>query len=256
MNMLAALRLQIEWGADEALGDNPIDRMAAPAPIRAERDIGAAERPSLPAAAPVGHPVRRAEALAAGAATVEALLEALAGFDGCGLSSTATKLVFADGDPTARLMLVGDCPGAEEDRAGLPFVGPAGRLLDRMLASIGLDRSQVLLTTLVPWRPPGNRAPTETEVQICLPFLLRHIALVRPARLVLLGALASHALLGTKGSIGRLRGRWTMAQVPGLPNPIPALPMLQPSLLLQNPASRREAWVDLLSLRRSLDSGP
>ena len=133
-------------------------------------------------------------------------------------------------------MLVGEGPGAEEDRAGLPFVGPSGQLLDRMLASIGLDRSKFLITNLIPWRPPGNRNPTDTEVLICLPFLLRHIALVQPRRLVLLGAMAAPVRYREQYGIRKLRGRWIEATIPGLDRPVPALPMLHPAYLLRTPA--------------------
>ncbi|MBN8891410.1 MAG: uracil-DNA glycosylase, partial [Rhodospirillales bacterium] len=168
--------------------------------------------------------------------------------------ATATKLVFADGNPDAGLMLIGEGPGAEEDRAGLPFVGPSGQLLDRMLASIGLDRTRYLITNLIPWRPPGNRNPTDAEVLTCLPFLLRHIALVRPRRLVLLGKLATQALTGSNAGITRMRGKWLPVTVPGLDQPVPALPMLHPAYLLRNAGAKREAWSDLLLLRRTIDS--
>jgi DNA polymerase len=199
-------------------------------------------------------PVQRAQQVAAAAATLAELRAALAAFDGCALSATATNLVFADGNPNAGLMLVGEGPGAEEDRAGKPFVGPSGQLLDRMLASIGLDRTQYLITNLIPWRPPGNRNPTDSEVLICLPFLLRHIALARPRRLVLLGATASRAILGGSAGITKLRGKWAMASIPGVAAPLPALPMLHPAYLLRSPGAKRDAWSDLLLLRRTLDA--
>jgi DNA polymerase len=191
--------------------------------------------------------------VAAAARTLAELREALSRFDGCALSATATNLVFADGNPESGLMLVGEGPGAEEDRAGLPFVGPSGQLLDRMLASIGLDRTRCLITNLIPWRPPGNRNPTDSEVLICLPFLLRHIALARPRRLVLLGAMAARAVLGGSLGITKLRGKWTEASIPGLPEPVPTLPMLHPAYLLRNPGAKRDAWADLLLLRRNID---
>ena len=259
IDALAALRLQLERGADEALAEAPVDRLAArrpatPAPEpRATRpaSVPQASSAATPSAPPV--PVRRAQEVAAAAATLAELRAALAGFDGCALSATATNLVFADGNPGAGLMLVGEGPGAEEDRAGKPFVGPSGQLLDRMLASIGLDRTQYLITNLIPWRPPGNRNPTDQEVLICLPFLLRHIALVRPRRLVLLGALASRALLGGSAGITKLRGKWTHAAIPGIETPVPALPMLHPAYLLRSPGAKRDAWADMLLLRRTLD---
>ncbi len=269
MDALAALRLQIEWGADEALDETPRARLVARAqvqPVAAEvapevqpRSLAPAARPALVQPAPVQPapvqraPVQRAQDLAAAARDVDALRAALASFDGCALSATATNLVFADGNPASGLMLIGEGPGAEEDRAGKPFVGPSGQLLARMLASIGLDRSNYLITNLIPWRPPGNRNPTDSEVQLCLPFLLRHIALVRPKRLVLIGALSSRALLGGTAGITKLRGKWASAVIPGLPGPIPALPVLHPAYLLRSPGAKREAWADLLLLRRTLD---
>ena len=196
----------------------------------------------------------RAQEVAAAARTLAELRAALAAFDGCKLAATATNLVFADGNPDAGLMLVGEGPGAEEDRAGKPFVGPSGRLLDRMLASIGLDRSGYLITNLIPWRPPGNRNPTDSEVLTCLPFLLRHIALVRPRRLVLLGLLATRALTGSAAGITRMRGHWVEVTIPGLPAPLPALPMLHPAYLLRTAGAKRQAWADLILLRRTLDA--
>jgi DNA polymerase len=263
MDALDALRLQLEWGADEALAEAPLDRFAArAAPVPKVQPGADAVQPAPPARvqppAPkvqpvVPAPAQRARAVAAAARTREELRAALERFDGCALAATATNLVFADGNPDAGLMLVGEGPGAEEDRAGLPFVGPSGQLLDRMLASIGLDRSKYLLTNLIPWRPPGNRNPTDTEVLICLPFLLRHIALARPRHLVLLGAMATRALLGGSAGITRLRGKWAEASIPDLPAPVPALPMLHPAYLLRTPGAKRDAWADLLLLRCTLD---
>ena len=135
----------------------------------------------------------------------------------------------------------------------MPFVGPSGRLLDRMLASIGLDRTRYVITNVIPWRPPGNRNPTDAEVLTCLPFLLRHIALVRPRRLVLLGALAARAVTGSTAGIRRQRGQWVEVAIPGLPAPVPAMPMLHPAYLLRTPGAKRDAWADLIQLRRALD---
>jgi uracil-DNA glycosylase len=261
MDALAALRLHLEFGADEALAEAPLDRFAARATARTPPAADRVQPPPmapLPPVAPRVHPavpapVQQAREIAAAARTREELRAALARFDGCALSATATNLVFSDGNPDSGLMLVGEGPGAEEDRAGKPFVGPSGQLLDRMLASIGLDRTQYLITNLIPWRPPGNRNPTDSEVLICLPFLLRHIALVRPRRLVLLGALASRAVLGGSTGITKLRGKWLETAIPDLPTPVPALPMLHPAYLLRTPGAKRDAWADLLLLRRTLD---
>ncbi len=256
--MLAALRLQIEWGADEALEDAPVCRVAVriAQPMPEARMLAQDAPPSpfsIPTMAPVQRAVERAEHAAQAANSLDELQAALANFDGCNLAATATSLVFSDGNPESGLMLIGEGPGAEEDRAGRPFVGPAGLLLDRMLASIGIDRTHCLMTNLIAWRPPGNRNPTDNEVALCLPFLLRHIALVQPKRLVLFGAVASHALLGTKAGITRLRGRWTEVAVPGLEAPVRAMPMQHPLTLLRNSAAKRDAWSDMIALRRDLD---
>ena len=262
MDMLEALRLQIEWGADEALADAPLDRLAAPPPrVVAPAVVPARVRPpslAPPTASapllPIPTQAARARAIADACATLDELRAALATFDGCPLAGTATNLVFNDGNPHAKLMLIGEAPGAEEDRAGKPFVGPAGQFLDHMLASIGLDRTTCLITNTVFWRPPGNRPPTDAETQVCLPFLLRQIALVRPRHLVLLGAPASKALTGSSAGITRMRGKWLDVTVPGLEAPVPTLPMLHPAYLLNTPSAKREAWADWLALRRSIDA--
>ncbi len=265
---LAALRLQLAWGADEALAEAPQDRLRAPIPSATPlpTPLGATLPPDGPAVAgqPLAPPqafrrgggeaAARAWELAARAASREELRAALAAFDGCALAATATNLVFSDGNPDAGLVLIGEAPGAEEDRTGLPFVGAAGQLLDAMLASIGLDRGKVLILNVLPWRPPGNRTPSDEEITICLPFLLRHLVLVRPLRLVLLGALSTRALTGRSEGIRRLRGRWTEVSVPGLEKPVPALPTYHPAYLLRTQAAKREAWADLLALRRALDA--
>jgi uracil-DNA glycosylase len=169
------------------------------------------------------------------------------------LKRTATNTVFADGNPAALVMIIGEGPGADEDRIGRPFVGRAGQLLDRMLAAIGLDRQGVHITNVVYWRPPGNRTPTTAEIASCLPFVLRHIALVHPKLLVLAGATAASALLPGGQGITRLRGRWFDLEIPGLAEPVPTLPMFHPSFLLRTPERKREAWRDLLALRARLD---
>ncbi len=258
--IVAALALQRAWGADEALEEAPLDRF-----MRARREGG--ERPAAALVVPVppapvaqasAGPVAEAERIAAAARTLAELREAFAAFEGCALRDTATNFVFADGDPSAPVMLVGEGPGAEEDREGLPFVGPSGRLLDRMLASIGLARAEgsVYITNVLPWRPPGNRSPTDAEIALCLPFLRRHITLVQPKLLVLLGGVPARSLLGTREGITKLRGRWRTLDLPGLPAPVPVLPTLHPAYLLRNPGAKREAWSDLLSLRRRLDALP
>ncbi len=192
-----------------------------------------------------------ARELAAAADSLDALKDAIAQFDGIALKATATNLVFADGNPNARLMLVGEAPGGDEDRRGLPFVGVSGQLLDRMLAAIGYDRTNCYITNIVNWRPPGNRKPSPAETQLSLPFIERHIALVNPAVLVLLGDTAAKTLTGRTEGITRLRGRWFEWSLPGGAT-IPAMPTFHPAYLLRSPGQKREAWMDLLSVKRKL----
>jgi len=257
---LALLRWYVEMGADEAIAFEAADRLAPPpASIPLPAPIGGQSPRPVPAAAPpaltepLGEAAQSARRLASGADSVEALAALVAGFEGCPLKRTATNTVFIDGNPAAPVMIVGEAPGADEDRIGRPFVGRAGQLLDRMLAAIGLDRSGVLITNVIYWRPPGNRTPTAAEIASCLPFVFRLIALVRPKVLVLSGGTAAGALLAQNQGITRLRGRWFELAVPGLDQPVPTLPMFHPSFLLRTPERKREAWRDLLSLRARLD---
>jgi len=242
----------MEWGADEALLAAPQDRRAAPAPQAAPP----APRPVIRAATALPAGPAEAARLAAACDSLEALEAAMAGFTGCGLRDTATQFVFADGAADAKIFLVGEAPGGEEDRGGKPFIGPAGQLLDRMIASIGLDRGKVRIANVVPWRPPGNRNPTDAEVALCLPFLHRQIALIRPDVLFLLGAVAAKALLPEpERSLGirRLRGTWREVNIPGLASPLPCLPSYHPAYLLRMPAAKAESWRDLLSLREFME---
>jgi DNA polymerase len=255
MDALDCLALHIAWGADEALEDAPLDRTAAAPPPAPALVLPARPQPpevpgGMEKAAPAA--VLRARALAAAAQDIEGLRDALAGFRDCPLAATATNLVFADGGMAAGVMFIGEAPGEEEDRSSIPFSGPAGALLDRMLTSIGLNRTHVLLTTLVPWRPPGGRAPTESEIQMCLPFLHRHIALRAPRVLVTLGQLPTRALTGRDDAIRRARGRWREINIEGLETVVPVLPMFNPATLLHTPAAKKEAWADLLSLNNRI----
>ena len=184
------------------------------------------------------------------AATLDDLRQMLTGFEGCALRNTATRLVFADGNPAAKLMFVGEAPGYEEDKQGLPFVGRSGQLLDKMLAAIGLDRRQVYIANIVPWRPPGNRTPTPQESQICLPFIRRQIELVDPDLLVCLGGPSMQTLLEVKDGIMRMRGKW-MPYATGTRD-IRALATLHPAYLLRNPLAKRLAWRDFLAIRKAL----
>lgn len=265
---LAALAWQLDMGADEAISEAPVDRLtgksappatSAPAPRAAISPSPAAQPRSLPSReAPVlssgTAAVASARQLAEEAKTLDELKAALTRFDGCDLKVTASNLVFADGNPQSRIMLIGEAPGAEEDRQGLPFVGVSGQLLDRMLAAIGLDRTKVYITNILFWRPPGNRTPTPAEVAACLPFVERHIALVDPTHLLLLGGLAAKTLFGSPEGILKLRGRWVEVQTTGLAAPIPALATLHPAYLLRQPAQKRLAWRDFLAFNQALQS--
>ncbi len=248
---LAALEWLGESGVDEAISDAPVNRYElaaeAPKPAALARPAAAA-----PASEPLSaDPVEVAKTAAARAATLEELRTAVAGFDLCELKRGARNTVFADGNPAARVLILGEAPGAEEDREGRPFVGRAGQLLDRMFAAIGLSRSSadaqsaLYITNVLPWRPPGNRDPDPAEIAMMRPFVERHIALVDPAAIVVMGNTPLFALTGGKGIL-RARGTWTQA----LGKPL--LPMTHPAYLLRNPAAKREAWADLLSLQARL----
>jgi DNA polymerase len=184
------------------------------------------------------------------AATLDELRALLEGFQGCGLRATATQLVFADGNPDARVMFVGEAPGYEEDQSGKPFVGRSGKLLDRMLAAIGLDRSTAYIANVVPWRPPGNRTPTPQETAICLPFIRRQIELVDPDVLVCLGGPSAQTLLGVRDGITRMRGRWFPYDTGT--REIRAIATFHPAFLLRSPLQKRLAWRDFLAIKKAL----
>ena len=254
-----ALRWLAEMGAEDIIGEEPVNRMlAAPPKVAARPALAPAPAPAAvplraPAAQPAGGP-----SPAAACASLEEIRAALDAFDACPLRKTATRLCYTDGNPAARVMLVGEAPGRDEDIQGRPFVGRSGQLLDRMLAAVGLSRqaqdrdSAVFITNVIFWRPPGNRTPTEAETQMCLPFLLRTIELQKPDVIVCLGATPAHRLTGRNDGILKLRGKWVTANVSG--RNIPLLPTLHPAYLLRQPAQKRLAWRDLLSLRQMLDA--
>lgn len=244
----ALLDWQIELGATDAICDAPVNRYAldAAAPTKAPAT------PLAPSANAAGvDAAQEAHAIAQGVQGRDALRAALAAFAHCELKRGARNLVFSDGNPAAHVMILGEAPGRDEDLQGKPFVGRAGQLLDRMLAAIGLDRqsgapeTSVYITNVSPWRPPQNRDPKPDEIAMLRPFVERHIALIRPHVLVLMGNVACETALMKRG-ITRLRGHWTEAY------DIPTLPMLHPAYLLRNPAAKREAWADLLALKSRL----
>lgn len=266
MTLRAQLDWQIALGADEAILDAPLNRYAlTDGPLRPAVPVpqmpavtatwGAKDGSGSGTAALLDVAVAAARSMAGAAADLPALAAAMAAYPHCDLRLGARSLVFADGAPAARVMIVGEAPGREEDVEGRPFVGQAGQLLDRMFAAIGLSRhapdpvNAVYITNVLPWRPPSNRTPQAAEIAMLLPFLERHIALQNPTLVVLMGNIPCQALLGRSG-ITRLRGLW--AEVMGRP----ALPMVHPAYLLRQPAAKREAWADLLALKTRLQTLP
>jgi DNA polymerase len=265
-NVTQLLAFYLETGVDCALSEDPVNRLvdpdlapvaSAPPPEPAPRTVPRAV-PAAPMLTGLAEPpapdavIASAREAARTAPTLEALRELLEKFDGCALKSTATRLVFADGNPKARVMFVGEAPGRDEDIEGLPFVGRSGKLLDRMIGAIGLDRSKAYIANVIPWRPPGNRTPTPQETQICLPFIQRQIELVNPDVLVTLGNPSTQALLGTREGIMRSRGKWfdydTGTRV------IRALPTFHPAYLLRSPTYKRMSWQDLRAIAKALAS--
>lgn len=265
-----------EAGVDEAIGDQPVDRTVAPPPkpaakpqpgatvpaaLTADRaaapGLGTGVQAALAARAPqpVSLTAQAAESAAAGAArgcsTVAELEAAIRAFEGCGLKATATNTVIARGNPQAPLMIVGEAPGRDEDAQGLPFVGESGQLLDKMLKAIGRDESNVYISNMLFWRPPGNRDPSAEEIVACRPFIERLIELVQPKVLVCTGKFSTATLLGTTQGITRVRGRWHEYSKGGIT--VPAMPMLHPAYLLRQPGVKREAWHDMLELAAKLE---
>lgn len=273
------LHFYADSGADEVMEDAAVDRFAQTAQAEAARARSAAQpatpetgrmaqRPAPRIGAPVPEGAERTGAaipdeaqaarardLARSASSLAELRRILEEFDGCNLKNTAKNMVFADGNPDARIMFVGEAPGRDEDIEGLPFVGRSGKLLDRMLAAIGLDRTSAYISNVIPWRPPGNRDPSPLEVEICRPFIERHIELMNPKVLVTLGNPSTKLLLQTKTGIMRMRGNWAVHTTPSGME-IPTMPSLHPAYLLRNPAHKKLAWHDFLAIMTKLrDAG-
>lgn len=257
---LADLVWQFDVGADEALAESP--------GLTAWRGKTATEKPAEPAVEKTHNPMYHkgfSEKPASfipppsttplAAASLAELRAELDRFEGCALKHTAMNTVFADGNPEAPIMFVGEAPGEDEDRQGKPFVGVSGQLLDQMLAAAGLDRTKVYISNILFWRPPGNRSPTDAEIAACLPFAERHIALVKPKVLVLLGGVAAKSLLRTRDGITRLRGRWTKFTPHAgteTAESFRCLPTLHPAYLLRQPAAKRQAWQDMLLIKQEV----
>jgi uracil-DNA glycosylase family 4 len=277
-NARELLAFYLDAGVDDFVGEDAVDRMADPLPASSAEGRGTSmppesgeapppvsrnPAPSLPlprretgnvpaqgAPPPPEVAVMAAREAAASAKDLDALRALLDNFQGCGLRATATQLVFADGNPQARVMFVGEAPGYEEDISGRPFVGRSGKLLDRMMEAIGLDRTKAYIANVVPWRPPGNRTPTPQETAICLPFMRRQIELANPDVLVCLGQPATQTLLGTREGITRTRGRWFKFDTGT--REIRAMATLHPAYLLRQPLQKRLAWRDFLALKKAL----
>ncbi len=277
MDSHAVLQWHIDMGCDECVADEPINRFetsaqaaaaiastvsdqaggsatASPKAPASPSQMPATTRGSKTSAAEIDSQLQISNArhAAENAQTIDDLRTAIEAFDGCALKKTATNLVLCDGPADARLMLIGEAPGAEEDRQGTPFVGPSGVLLNAMLESIGIGREQAMISNSVFWRPPGNRTPTTQETVVCRPFIERLIEIVHPDILVCVGAPSAHNLLGETQGISRLRGKWYTYQTPKLSAPINATAMFHPAYLLRTPIKKRDAWHDLLMIKRKL----
>ncbi|MEM7462429.1 MAG: uracil-DNA glycosylase [Pseudomonadota bacterium] len=270
------LRFQLELGVDVAIDETPIDRFAESqaakqaaiqrasakqaesnkpsgrqAPSRIREPAPRANRPEM--TIPDDKAAESARDIAGKAKNLEELKTSMSAFDGCNLRLSAKTTVFADGNPEARIMMIGEAPGRDEDIQGLPFVGRSGQLLDRMLAAIGLDRTTVYISNVIAWRPPGNRTPTPLETEICRPFIERHIELAEPEILVMLGGASAKTLFNTSEGILRMRGKWRKHRYGD--REIDAMAMLHPAYLLRQPAQKSLAWQDLIKLKLRLENG-
>lgn len=252
------LQFYLDCGVDECMGEETRNLIGVTEtlaePIAAATQLARSQLPAMAPAAPVStgtiEALSEARERARAANTLDELRANLDAFKGIALRRTATQMVFSDGNPAAKIMLVGEAPGADEDKLGRPFVGLSGQLLDRMLAAIGISRdNNAYITNVINWRPPGNRAPSDAEIALSLPFIERHIELVNPAVLIFVGGVSTKALMNTAQGITRLRGRWVDYQTQGMQSPIAAMPLFHPAYLLRSPAQKSLAWADLLAIR-------
>jgi uracil-DNA glycosylase family 4 len=253
------LRWQLDAGVDETIGDVSLNHFTAA--TKAEVSVSGSTPQKSPTASPSVQTSASADTvlhdaceIAAAASSVEELNNALLNYGGCALKKTAMNLVFGIGNPKSKIVLIGEGPGAEEDRSGLPFVGPSGQLLNKMLASISLDHNKVFLSNIVFWRPPGNRTPTPQEIGLCMPFVERLIELIDPEILIILGGLAAKSMLAETAGVNRLRGKWYTYSTPRLSRPVQATVLFHPSYLLSSPVHKREAWQDLLMIYDKLEN--
>lgn len=265
------LHWYVEMGISVATANNPCNHFefvpskippAAPKDIPVLRSSISESMPPPPLRKPVateqfsgtkGKTAESSSKAASGCNSLEELRRAIEQFEDCALKLTATNTVFSDGNPKAKIMLIGEAPGADEDRQGLPFVGTSGQLLDRALATIGLNRTNVYIANIIPWRPPGNRPPTPQEIALCLPFLKRHIEIIQPSLLVLVGGVSAKSLLNSSEGIMKLRGQWLSYTSDGLKAPIRTIATYHPAFLLRSPAQKAQVWKDLLIIQEEIE---
>jgi uracil-DNA glycosylase family 4 len=245
------LKWKIASGQNECLAEIPANRFSSYA-NSLENQQASIVKKTIPQTESASSPVQSAIEFTKMAKTISELRIALENFEGCSLKNTAMNLVFGEGNKNADVMLIGEAPGADEDRDGKPFAGLSGQLLDKMMCSIGLGRQNIYIANIIPWRPPGNRQPTPFEIATCLPFIKRHIELVDPKVLILVGGIAAKTLLEKNEGIMRLRGRWFDYQINDEKISIPALPIFHPAFLLHSPSQKSNAWKDLISVRKKL----
>ena len=237
-NNLNLLKLYKESGVDEIISSSPQNRTVKKKDYLSEKVKNSEKSNDTKSPEYIG---------LENIATLEELKEKMSSFKGCDLHKSATNMVFSDGNPKSKIMLIGEAPGHDEDLEAKPFVGRSGKLLDKMLEAINLNREKVYIANIIPWRPPANRRPTEDEINICLPFLLKHIEIIKPAALMLLGSTASFALLKNKEGISKIRGKWVDLKINNLT--IPTMPTFHPAFLLRQPGQKKHVWTDLKSLR-------
>jgi uracil-DNA glycosylase len=258
LDPVSMLKWYAECGVDETISDRPTNWFESSKNTQINQQVNEVSSPAVRQAAPTplsSHKenIESAEKVAAAATSLEALKEAILAFDGCSLKNTASNTVFSDGNVNSNIMLIGEAPGAEEDRVGKPFVGQAGQLLDRMFAAINMTRAEdFYITNMLPWRPPGNRKPTDAECETCLPFVKRHIELFKPKMIILIGGTSASSIMNVQTGITKLRGKWGEYQVGD--EMIPMMPIFHPAYLLRQPQFKKQAWHDLLSIKARLES--
>lgn len=252
------LKWYTECGVDETISDSPTNWFEVQENIQINQPVKAVSSGSSRAAtkAPLAshkEVIEQAEKAATSATSLDELKQAILNFEGCSLKNTASNTVFSDGNPDSDIMLIGEAPGAEEDRIGKPFVSEAGGLLDRMFAAIDMNReNDFYITNLLPWRPPGNRKPTDAECDICLPFVKRHIELFKPKLIILIGGTSASTIMSNKTGISKLRGKWVEHKIGD--ELVPMVPIFHPAYLLRQPQFKKQAWHDLLNIKERLES--